>query len=247
MTARSAKAMAGIAAAAVALGVTAAAGRPVQPRGRFPHGGRVGGHQPDPGLAQGVGDPDLRHRRQARPVHSRDRCDRDHRRRRRRAGDSPPARRQRRNRARRDPRLLGRVVASRSHRCRHRADARRHRVRCGGASAAHLGPIHRPRRKHRHRRRAGSRQAPVPGHTRAARRGGADWRGRRGAVAAEVVGGRRPQRVRPAARSRRSAGRPADGAAERRCPTVVCHQQRRLLPDRHGTDGAPAESRPTGN
>ena len=57
--------------------------------------------------------------------------------------DAPCSRGQRRDRARRDRGLRRRPVTRRSDGGGHRADDRRHRVRRRRAAAAHLGPVHR--------------------------------------------------------------------------------------------------------
>ena len=76
MASSGARAMAGIAAAAVALGVTQLLAAFVGPECRLPHRGRVVGHRPHARAGQGMGDHHVRHGRQARAVGARARGDR---------------------------------------------------------------------------------------------------------------------------------------------------------------------------
>ena len=69
-----------------------AAGRVRRPAGRFPHRGRVGGHRPHARPGEGMGDHDIRHRRQARAVGARAGGDRGHRRGRRLGGERAASR-----------------------------------------------------------------------------------------------------------------------------------------------------------
>ena len=86
------RALAGVAAAAVALGVTQLVAAFVGPQRRFPHRGRVDGHRPHAGPGQGMGDSDVRHGRQTLPDDRGAGGDRRHRRGRRAMGDAPRSR-----------------------------------------------------------------------------------------------------------------------------------------------------------
>ena len=110
MAASGTRAMAGIAAAAVALGVTQLLAAFVGPAAdsRTAVGSAVIDLTPGPG--QGMGDPDVRHGRQARAVGAGAGGDRRHRRGRRLDGDAPRPDRQRGDRPRRGGRMRGGAV-----------------------------------------------------------------------------------------------------------------------------------------
>ena len=216
--------------------------RSLRPWGGRPYRRRLGRHRPDARAGQGVGDPDLRHGRQAGAV--------DHR-----AGGDRRGRRSHGTGRRggtvgqhRDRRL---PVSRVARRCSHARARRgwtscrrsgRDRLRRRGAAAAHLGTVHR-----RARGRPDDPDSPDRGRRLSlvtlglSRRGRDQRRGRARVVAAPVLGvGDRDAFALPPSTSPPS--RAADGATERRCAAVVRHPQRGLLPDRHRADRAAARA-----